>query len=93
MMAYDATLTSVSAIRLTTLTQPGPDAVTGELGALHGAHTVLGASGPLAFDADYNTSTTGSNPIGKAIPILSLNPDASSRFLALAWPAGQPTAY
>jgi hypothetical protein len=93
MMAYDAALTAVSAIRLTSLAQPGPDAVGGELGALHGAHTVLGASGPLAFDADYNTSTTGSNPIGKAIPILSLSPRGSSRFLSLAWPAGQLAAY
>lgn len=92
MMAYDATLTAVSAIRLTSLPQPGPDAVAGELGALHGAHTVLGASGPLSFEADYNTSTTGSNPIGKAIPILRLDPDGSSRFVSPAWPAGQPIA-
>jgi hypothetical protein len=54
MMAHDAVLTAVSAIRLTAQPQPAPYAVAGELSALHGAHTVLGASGPLAFTADYN---------------------------------------
>jgi ABC-type branched-subunit amino acid transport system substrate-binding protein len=93
MMAYDATLTAISAVRLTSLPQPAADTVARELGALHGAHTVLGASGPLAFDADYNTSAVGSNPIGKAIPILRLDSDGTSRFVALAWPAGQPPAY
>lgn len=93
MMAYDATLTGVSAIRLTSLPQPACAAVVAELGALRGAHTVLGASGPLAFDADYVTSTAGSNPIGKAIPILRLSLDGTSQFVSLAWPAGQPTVF
>jgi hypothetical protein len=75
--------TSVSAIRLTGQAQPPPYAVAGALGALQGAHTVLGASGPLSFVADYRTSATGSNPVDKAIPILRLAPDGASSFVAL----------
>jgi hypothetical protein len=92
MMAYDAALTAVSAIRLTLQPQPSKDAVIAELSALHGSHTVSGASGPIAFTADY-LSGKGSNPIGKAIPMLALNPDGSSKFESLAWPDGQvPTS-
>lgn len=94
MMAHDAVLTATSAIRLTSLPQPTPDQVTGELGALHGAHKVLGASGPLAFTADYSTSLSGSNPSGRAIPILQLGPTGDSTFQApLEWPQGEPTPY
>lgn len=90
MAAYDATLTSVSAIRLTAQPQPAPGAVSGELGALQRAHQVFGASGPLSFTADYTTSTTGSNPVGKAVPILRLVPDGSAQFVELEWPGGRP---
>lgn len=83
MMAYDAVLSSVSAIRLTGRPQPAPYMVAGALGALQGAHTVLGAGGPLRFVADYKTSTTGSNPVDKVIPILRLGPDGTSTFVAL----------
>lgn len=90
MAAYDATLTSTAAIRLTAMPQPTPATVSGELGALQRAHQVLGASGPLSFTADYSTSPTGSNPVGKAIPILRLNPDGTAKFVELQWPDGQP---
>jgi ABC-type branched-subunit amino acid transport system substrate-binding protein len=90
MMAYDATLTSVSAIRLTELKQPGADAVANELGALHDAHKVLGASGPLEFTADYTTSDNGSDPVGKAIPIVRLGPDGNPQVLTVEWPSTAP---
>lgn len=86
MMAHDAVLTGVSAIRLTHQEQPTSDMVADTLGALHGAHTVLGASGPLQFVADNRTSAVGSNPVGKVIPILRLAPDAESRFVTLTSP-------
>lgn len=86
MMAYDAVLTAVSAIRLTRQDRPTSDMVADTLGALHGAHTVLGASGPLQFIADNRTSAVGSNPVGKVIPILRLGPDAESRFVTLTTP-------
>jgi hypothetical protein len=93
MTAYDAMLTSVSAIRLTSLAQPGLGAVDSELGALQGDRTVLGASGPLSFSADYRTSTDGSNPIGKAVPIMRVGQGGDSQFVTLDWPEGQPPAY
>lgn len=83
MAAYDATLAAVSAIRLTNQAQPTPEVVAGELGALQGAHTVLGSSGPLRFIADYRTSSAGSNPVGKVIPILRLNTNGESTFVTL----------
>lgn len=92
MAAYDATLTSIAAIRLTAVARPAPAAVAGELGALQRAHQVLGASGPLSFTADYATSSTGSNPVGKAVPILRLAPDGGAQFVGLQWPDGQPPA-
>jgi hypothetical protein len=87
MMAYDATLTAITAIRLAEQRQPRPDAVANELGALQGVHKVLGAGGPIQFTANYQTSHTGSNPVGKAIPILRLRPDGNSRIMAVKWPA------
>ena len=93
MTAYDATLLSVSAIRLTLMTQPTPKAVDGMLGTLQGAHTVLGASGPLSYVPDYSTSKTASNPVGKAIPILRVAPDGTINFVTLSWPEGEPSAF
>ncbi|AEW99289.1 ABC transporter substrate-binding protein [Streptantibioticus cattleyicolor] len=86
MMAYDATLAAVSAIRLTALPQPKPEAVAAELGALHDAHRVLGSTGPLRFTADYRGSDNGSNPVDKAIPILRLRRDGSSEVRTVEWP-------
>ncbi|WP_327290534.1 ABC transporter substrate-binding protein [Streptomyces sp. NBC_01198] len=89
-MAYDATLTATSAIRLTEQQQPEPDAVTNELGALHGAHKVLGASGPIQFTANYQTSRTGSNPVSKPIPIIRLTPQGNPEVLTVKWPDEAP---
>jgi hypothetical protein len=93
MTAYDAAMLGVSAIRLTLMPQPTPKAVDGMLGTLQGAHTVLGASGPLSYVPDYGTSETASNPVGKAIPILRVGPDGIIRFVTLSWPEGEPSAF
>lgn len=90
MMAYDATLTAISAVRLAEQRAPRPDAVAGELGALQGVHQVLGASGPIRFTANYQTSRTGSNPVGKAIPILRLRKDGTSQVITVTWPTQAP---
>ncbi|MBM9507770.1 ABC transporter substrate-binding protein [Actinacidiphila acididurans] len=87
MMAYDATLTAISAVRLANQPQPGSDAVAAELGALQGAHKVHGSSGPIQFTADYSTSDTASNPVDKAVPVLRLQDDGNSSVLAVQWPA------
>jgi ABC-type branched-subunit amino acid transport system substrate-binding protein len=91
MMGYDAMLTTISAIRLTTAAAPAPVNVVQELGALQGTRTVLGASGPIVLNANY-LSGFGSNPIGKAVPILRLNSDGTTSFVQLDWPDGQPPA-
>ena len=90
MMAYDATLTAISAVRLADERQPRPEAVANELGALQGVHTVLGSSGPIQFTANYQTSRTGSNPVGKATPILRLGTDGNPEVLTVIWPAQAP---
>lgn len=90
MMAYDAALTATSAIRLTEQQQPDPEAVVNELGALQGAHKVLGSSGPIQFTANYQTSHTGSNPVGKPIPIIRLTPQGNPRVLTVKWPDQAP---
>jgi ABC-type branched-subunit amino acid transport system substrate-binding protein len=93
MMSYDATLTAISAIRLTHLPQPGPNAVAADLSALHGTHTVYGASGPLAFNTDWQDNPFASNPVGKPVPMLALKQDGARQFLTLNWPDGQPPSY
>ncbi|WUH92928.1 ABC transporter substrate-binding protein [Streptomyces sp. NBC_00433] len=90
MMAYDAVLTATSAIRLTEQPQPEPDAVVNELGALQGAHKVLGSSGPIQFTANYQTSHTGSNPVAKPIPIIRLMPQGNPRVQTVKWPDQAP---
>lgn len=90
MMAYDATLTAVTAARLTKQDQPEPDAVLNELAAIHDAYAVHGASGLVGFTANYQTSKTGSNPVDKPMPILRLTARGTPRVLAVKWPAPAP---
>jgi ABC-type branched-subunit amino acid transport system substrate-binding protein len=86
MTGYDATLTSIAAIRLTRNLHPSPAEVVQVIGQLKGSRKVLGATGPIALSADYGGSAkTGSNPVQKAIPILQLEPSGSVRFLELDW--------
>lgn len=99
MMAYDSVLTTVSAIRLATTPAstahaanhlPPTQAVAGEFSALHGPLAVLGASGPLAFLADYTNNSLASDPNRKAVPIMQLNDDGTSSFKTLEWPVWSP---
>lgn len=92
-MSYDAMLTAISAIRLTGLPQPMPYAVDAELPALQGRKAVFGASGPIAFSADWQHNPVASNPVGKPVPMLQLNPNGNPKFVSLNWPTGQPTSY
>ena len=87
-MGYDATLTAVTAIRLAG-TQPTPQGVATDLGALQRAHIVYGASGPIVLSADYS-SGRGSDPQNKPIPLLQLEPNGEPHLIRLTWPAGQP---
>lgn len=92
MMSYDATLTAISAIRLTGRQQPAAEAVSAELPALQGVHTVLGASGPLTFSADRQNSQR-SNPVNKAIPMLQYRPNGDPKLLGLGWSDGKPPSH
>jgi hypothetical protein len=85
-MAYDALLTVTSAIRVTQRQAPTPTAVKAGLSLLNGADQVDGASGVLNF-AD-NSGPGGSNPVGKAIPILQIMPGGQVHFVKIAWPSG-----
>jgi hypothetical protein len=88
MMGYDATLTAESAIQLARDLHPTPSAVAGELSALQYSHVVLGATGPISLPADY-TSSTGSNPFDKPIPILQFLANGNVRFVKLDWSQSQ----
>jgi len=87
MMGYDATLTTIAAIHLTGQQQPAPYMVANALGQIHEDYAVHGASGLIAFNT---TSATGSNPVGKAIPVLRLTSSGSAQFVELHWPSGRP---
>jgi hypothetical protein len=83
MMGYDATLASITVIRLAGV-NAGTAAVIQELNAIQGSRIVLGASGPILFSAVYQgRGATGSNPVGKVIPILQLSPSGVPEFLKL----------
>jgi hypothetical protein len=79
MMAYDAMLTTTSAIRRDSATVPTTAGVLAQLYTLQGAHAVPGASGFIAL------SSSGSNPSGKAIPILQYLAYGSIAFRQLYW--------
>jgi len=98
-MAYDSVLTTVSALRLATTPGstahaanhlPPTQAVAGEFSALHGPLAVRGASGPLAFLADYTNDSLASDPDRKPVPIMRLNDDGTSSFKDLEWPPWPP---
>lgn len=91
MMGYDATLTAVTAIRLAG-TQPSPQGVETDLGALQRAHVVYGASGPIVLSADY-AGGRGSDPQNKPVPLLQLEPNGDPRLIRLTWPEGQPSSF
>lgn len=78
MMGYDATLTSIAAIRWTGAVHPTTTGVLSELPVLN---TVPGSSGPITLTG------SASNPVAKAIPILQYQPDATPAFKKLSWSA------
>ncbi len=88
MTGYDAARTAIKAIRLV-WPQASATAVSGELSALHGPRAVPGAGGFLDYYGLYNQGD-GSNPVGKAIPILQIQPAGGIGFVMLTWPGGYP---
>jgi ABC-type branched-subunit amino acid transport system substrate-binding protein len=82
-MAYDAVLTAVTAIRQPGESVSSPDAVIQEFKRLHGPQAVAGASGWISLAA------TGS-PVEKAVAIMDPLPDGSTRFRQLSSPSGTP---
>lgn len=89
MMGYDAALTSIYAIRLADINQKTrPTQVLGdvsnEFNLIKINQTLDGASGPIQFSNYGNPkSHYGSNPTQKVIPILQVQPDGTSKLLAL----------
>jgi ABC-type branched-subunit amino acid transport system substrate-binding protein len=82
-MAYDAVLTAVTAIRQPDESVSSPDAVIQEFKRLHGPQSVAGASGWISLDA-------AGSPVGKAVAIMEVVPDGSTRFQQLSSPSGTP---
>jgi hypothetical protein len=93
MMGYDGMLTTIKAIRLAPSRARVPRSVADELGALQGNHEVPGASGLIVLPTNYEPHGTGSNPVGKAVPILQLEPTGTIRFVQLDWPDGKPPVF
>lgn len=91
MMGYDGTLTAISAARLAGQDGrvPNRDLTMQSFGALHGPDAVPGASGLIVIQANYLTGR-GSNPVGKPIPIMQLEPDGTPRFIEMTYPDGPP---
>jgi hypothetical protein len=84
MMAYDALLAATSAIRITQQQTPSATAVKAGLSLLNGTNQVNGTSGLIDFYD--NSAPGGSNPFGKTIPIVQIEPDGSTRFVGIAPP-------
>lgn len=82
-MAYDAIVTAVSAIRSPNGPVSSPGAVIQELKRIHGAGSVAGASGWISLTA------TG-DPINKAVAIVGIGSAGKPEFLQLSSPSGTP---
>jgi ABC-type branched-subunit amino acid transport system substrate-binding protein len=83
-LAYDAVMTAVAAIRPREGTVSSPAAVINRFKRLHGIDgAVAGASGWISL------SPTGST-IEKAVPIIGVAPDGKAQFLELSSPSGTP---
>jgi len=82
-MAYDAVLTAVTVIRQPDGSVATPEAVVQEFKRLHGPQAVAGASGWISLEAAGST-------VAKAVPIMEILPDGSTRFLQLGSPTGAP---
>jgi ABC-type branched-subunit amino acid transport system substrate-binding protein len=82
-MAYDAVLTAVTAIRQPDESVSSPEAVVQEFKRIHGPQAVAGASGWISLDSAGST-------VDKAVAIMDVVPDGSARFLQLSSPSGVP---
>lgn len=87
MMGYDAALTSIFAIRLADInhgTSPRQALrdVSGEFNAIQGNQILNGASGPIQFHY-FPGNPQRSDPFGKVVPILQVQPDGTPKLIAL----------
>lgn len=87
MMGYDATLTSIFAIRMAgipqgTSAQQALSNVAGEFNAIQGNQTLDGASGPIEFHY-FTANRQRSDPFGKVVPILQVQPNGIPELKAL----------
>ncbi|MET9953611.1 hypothetical protein ABZ135_18940 [Streptomyces sp. NPDC006339] len=85
-VAYDAMATAVHAIRQATpagAAHPELADVATQWPQVKGSLRVQGASGWICLD-------NFGNPYNKAVPIVELAQDGSQRFVAIAWPEGDP---
>jgi hypothetical protein len=88
MIGFDAVLASIdTAHDVRSTVTPGAVAI--ELNAVQGTAYVPGASGPINLSADYlGRGAEGSNPMNKAIPILSVTPNGAFAFEKLEFSGG-----
>ncbi|MFJ9581756.1 ABC transporter substrate-binding protein [Streptomyces sp. NPDC101191] len=87
-VAYDAMATAVHAIRQATpdgAASPELADVPTQWPQVKGSLRVQGASGWICLD-------NFGNPYNKAVPVVELAQDGSQRFVAIAWPEGEPPA-
>lgn len=88
-IAYDAALTAITAIRNSATRQqaiPSLDQIRKAWLRLHGPNKVDGASGWICLD-------NHGNPYNKAVSVVQLNPATESLdFVGLAWPRNKPPA-
>ncbi|MFF6997978.1 hypothetical protein ACFY93_23870 [Streptomyces sp. NPDC008313] len=87
-IAYDAMRLAVQGIREATpdgRTVPPLADVGTQWTLVKGSQRVNGAGGWICLDVH-------GNPYDKAVPVVELTPDGTSRFVRIAWPEGRPPA-
>lgn len=85
-MAHDAVLTAIAAIRYRTDQGPSslsPEAVQQKLQVLNGVHRVPGASGDISLDNEGYAQN-------KAVPVLELRPHGGVELRDVSYPDGHP---
>jgi hypothetical protein len=84
-MYHDAVLTATMLARRSSSPVHNPKTVANFINELTCLKPVPGASGKIAF-----SSNTDGNPINKAMPIIQIQPDGTSKMQDLTWAAGTP---